>query len=437
MTLTSPASYSVAESQKFALPLPAHSPSDSKESIVSKALPNKEAQPHKAFGVLQVERIGSVEDWENYQSEWHRLHGNRLNRSYPWLRAWWDAYKSDYRLEILRAHRDGQTVAFLPMARRRNWVLGETICLMGDGKACSDDLGILVSSDDEGEAAQAFADYFIGDKAQAERWDHFDLDGIRKGDPAMEAFVQRLQDSDEVKIERRAGLNCWEASIDQGWTPYVKSLSRRVRKMLEQTEGWQQSVSTFRVAQSLAEANEMAQIIADLHQGRWAERGINGCFGTTSFESFLLKAMSSLWDESDSTNRPLVTLVTVKGEPAGGLIGFRYGGTLYIYLTGMNTKFFEFRPGWQTSFCSIREAAALGCKSVDFMRGDEDYKPRLGGLPHVQERWIIGGPRWRSKLRNWAYYRAIDIRDRVKAYREAKAKKGSTATAKPSSVEGE
>ncbi|XZE35147.1 GNAT family N-acetyltransferase [Pirellulaceae bacterium SH501] len=430
MSLISPASYSATESREFVLPLPVNSKSNATFS------PTDESSK-TGDGPIHVERIECVEVWEKYEHDWHRLHGNRLNRSYPWLRAWWDAYQKDYRLEILRAQRDGETVAFLPMARQRRWVLGETLCLMGNGKACSDDLGILVSNEDAEQAAFAFVEYFIGEKAKAKSWDHFDLDGVRRGDPAMEAFIGRLQESNNVKIERRAGLNCWEASIDQGWTPYVKSLSRRVRKMLEQTEGWQQTVSTFRVAKSLEEANEMAQIIADLHQGRWAERGINGCFGTTSFESFLLNAMASLWDESDSTNRPLVTLVTVNGEPAGGLIGFRYSGTLYIYLTGMNTKFFDFRPGWQTSFCSMREAVALGCNRVDFMRGDEDYKPRLGGLPHVQERWIVGGPNWKSKIRNWAYYRAIEVRDRVRHYREARAKKSLSVAAKPSTNEGE
>jgi CelD/BcsL family acetyltransferase involved in cellulose biosynthesis len=415
MTLISPASYPASEYQQFALRPPVHT-----RSSFKKATPQA-GEPVHPLGTVQVETIDNVEQWERHKRDWHRLHGNRLNRSYPWLRAWWDAYQKDYRLEILRAHRNGETIAFFPIARRRNWVLGETICLMGSGKACSDDLGILVLKEDIEEAVIAFADCFLGEKTKTEGWDHFDFDGIRKGDPAMEAFFGRLEASNKVRIERRVGPNCWEASIDKGWTPYVKSLSRRVRKMLTQTENLQETIGGFRVAQTLEEANEMAQVIADLHQGRWAERGINGCFGTTSFESFLLKTLASLWDESDSTNRPFVSLVTVNEVPAGGMIGFRYAGTLYVYLTGMNTKFDEFRPGWQTSFCSIREAAAMDCKSVDFMRGDEGYKPRLGALPHAQERWIVCSHRWKSKLRNWAYYRAIDIRDRVRKYREARA----------------
>ncbi|AMV35182.1 hypothetical protein VN12_23855 [Pirellula sp. SH-Sr6A] len=432
MTVISPASFTASAPHGIAIPIPSAIPRG-----IERPTDGSSTKQCDAVGPLQIDVLSTTAEWEEIRSSWERLHGNRLNRSYPWLRSWWDAYQDEYKLHILRARYQGETIAIMPLVRTKRWLLGETLCLLGNGKACSDDLGILVQPENAAAAAHAFADYLLENSARSGKWDHLDFDGIRKGDPAMEAFYERLQSIRSIEIERRAGLSCWEASIEQGWDPYIKSLSRRVRKMLEQTQGWQETVSTFRVAQTLEEAKEMAQVIADLHQGRWAERGINGCFGTTSFESFLLKAMESLWDDEDSTHRPLVSLVTVHGEPAGGMIGFRYGGTLYIYLTGMNTKYLEYRPGWQTSFCSIREAALHGCRSVDFMRGDEDYKPRLGGLPSAQERWIIGGPRWTSRLRNWGYYQAIEVRNRIRDYRSKRSDANAATTPKANAADGE
>lgn len=432
MTVISPASFTASAPHVIAVPIPSALPHCIEHSADEPS--NKRSD---LLGQLKIDVVSTTVEWEGIQSSWERLHGNRLNRSYPWLRSWWDAYQDEYKLHILRASFHGETIAIMPLARSKRWLLGETLCFLGNGKACSDDLGILVRPEHALPAAHAFADHLLENKSSSYKWDHLDFDGIRKGDPAMEAFYDRMRASNSKAIERRAGLSCWQASIEHGWQPYIKSLSRRVRKMLEQTEGWQESVSTFRVAESLAEAKELAQVIADLHQGRWAERGINGCFGTTSFESFLLKAMESLWNEEDATNRPMVSLVTVHGEPAGGMIGFRYAGILYVYLTGMNTKFLEYRPGWQTSFCSIREAATYGCHSVDFMRGDEDYKPRLGGLPNVQERWIIGGPRWTSQLRNWGYYQAIGVRNRIRDYRSKRSKANAAPTPKANAADGE
>ena len=365
--------------------------------------------------MLVVEIITNPEDWASYREEWNRFAGDKLTRSYDWLRAWWDGYHHNYQLFVLRASRDGETIAFFPLARQQKFVHGQTICFLGSGKACTDDVGILVSPQHFDEVAKTFADFLTKlSYSPGHHWDHLDFDGVRSDDVPMNLFLSRLEQNATLKIERRPSLNCWKVDISAGWEPYVASLSKRVRKMWGDTKRYLESESTFQVASGERETIEFVETIAELHQRRWQERGIVGCFGTDNFESFLKQLLSRLSEPNGFGNRPFVTLVKINNEPASGVIGFIYQGNLNVYLTGMSPEFFNYRPGWHASFCTIREAANLGCKMVDFMRGDEDYKPRLGAESHPQERWIIASPRIISKLRNKAYYTAIGIRDLTK-----------------------
>ncbi len=365
--------------------------------------------------MLRVELIQNPVEWETYREEWNRLAGDRLTRSCEWLRSWWDAYKTEYRLSILRVAREGETVAFFPIARHQTLHHGETICFLGSGKACSDDMGILMAEDVGEEVSAVLADYFRFPSGRTVQWDHMDFDGVRTDDPWMGRFLERLLKDERITVERRPSLNCWGVSVADGWDAYLSTLSKRVRRMWNDTERYLAGESQFAVATTMDESIAFAGKIKEMHQSRWEERGIVGCFGSSNFETFLMKTIQSMWDYSESgrpgRRSPFISLITIDGVAASGMVGFIFDDTLNVYLTGMNTDFISYRPGWQTSFCGIRGAIERGCRRIDFMRGDEDYKERLGAAPSKQERWIIASPRLVSQLRNTAYYTAIGIRN--------------------------
>jgi CelD/BcsL family acetyltransferase involved in cellulose biosynthesis len=51
---------------------------------------------------------------------------------------------------------------------------------------------------------------------------------------------------------------------------------------------------------------------------------------------------------------------------------------LWVYNSGMDTRYNEYSPGWVLLGELLKWANENGRQAFDFMRGDEDYKFRFG-----------------------------------------------------------
>lgn len=351
-----------------------------------------------------------------------------------WLMPWWDAYQATHRLHVLVAYRGESVCGIFPLAETTSALAGRLLVFMGSGKVCSDDMGILAEPVDGQEIAAAFATWLV-ESPDCCRWDHLDLDGVRENNLTMDYFGRSLEALAGSQIERKPSPSCWAASLAGGEAAYLSRLSRRARKLLRDAESAIGSGNAmFEIAQSQTQALEFARDIERMHQARWKEQGIDGCFSTNEFHDFLNDAIQTMWQDPWShenaaskevvpacSQRVLVGLVRIHGIVAAGSICFRDRDSIAMYLVGMNPEFAESRPGWMLNTCFIKHAIRMGCASFDFLRGDEEYKARLGGVPSIQHRWVVPANRLTSQVRNAAYRAAVS----VKKWWESKA---TTAT---------
>lgn len=79
----------------------------------------------------------------------------------------------------------------------------------------------------------------------------------------------------------------------------------------------------------------------------------------------------------------------IDGRPAAGALCFEYGDRLMIYNSGLDPAFLALSPGWALLGHLIRSAAEGGKREVDFLRGGEEYKFRLGGEARFVERLTL------------------------------------------------
>jgi CelD/BcsL family acetyltransferase involved in cellulose biosynthesis len=68
------------------------------------------------------------------------------------------------------------------------------------------------------------------------------------------------------------------------------------------------------------------------------------------------------------------------GQKAAGYLNFDYAGHIWVYNSGLNFSFRELSPGWVLLGNLLQWAIENKRQSFDFMRGDEDYKYRFGGV---------------------------------------------------------
>ena len=75
-----------------------------------------------------------------------------------------------------------------------------------------------------------------------------------------------------------------------------------------------------------------------------------------------------------------LAFLEVDGVKAAASLNFDYKNKLWGYNSGVSRDFMELSPGWVLMSHVIQWCCENGRSEFDFMRGDEDYKYRFGGV---------------------------------------------------------
>jgi CelD/BcsL family acetyltransferase involved in cellulose biosynthesis len=76
-----------------------------------------------------------------------------------------------------------------------------------------------------------------------------------------------------------------------------------------------------------------------------------------------------------------LTFLTVDGVPAAGYLNFDYNNRILVYNSGLLPEgYAHLSPGIVLLTYNIRYAIEHGRKAFDFLRGNEEYKYRMGGV---------------------------------------------------------
>jgi CelD/BcsL family acetyltransferase involved in cellulose biosynthesis len=75
-----------------------------------------------------------------------------------------------------------------------------------------------------------------------------------------------------------------------------------------------------------------------------------------------------------------LAFLEVDGVKAAATLCFDYNNKLWGYNSGVSFDFKDISPGWVIMGYDIQWCCENGRYEFDFMRGDEEYKYRLGGV---------------------------------------------------------
>jgi CelD/BcsL family acetyltransferase involved in cellulose biosynthesis len=84
-----------------------------------------------------------------------------------------------------------------------------------------------------------------------------------------------------------------------------------------------------------------------------------------------------------------LAFLTIDGVKAAAALNFDYKNKLWGYNSGVNRDFMELSPGWVLLTHQIEWACEHGRYEFDFMRGDEEYKYRFGGVNQYVMRVVV------------------------------------------------
>ncbi len=373
---------------------------------------------------LQLTTVASLD--ESLRGEWNELAGAKLFRRFEWAQCWLETFGAECEPHVALVRTSaGELVGVAPFCLRRMSGSTRALEIIGGGKACGDDLSLLAAENFTGPVGRVVADWLLQDRG-AGHWDELWISGVSEADPGLNFVGEHFAKSslDMLRITDQSRWACpLPASLDGYFAGLGKSSRRLARQVLKRLDNEPQTFS-LEIAHDDASRRELLAHAANLHELRWASLPGGGCFAHQHFAPFI-DSVTRQWLEEDLLR---LAVLKIDSEPAAAAIGVLNAGVLSIYLTGRDPRFDNRHAGWMLNFALVRMAIDGGAHTLDMLRGDEEYKHRLGGRPIRQFTYFTPGQGLRNQIRGLSY----SGRERLRHWRR---RLGARAAQKPAAAE--
>ncbi len=354
---------------------------------------------------------------------------NRLARVNPWAtafsdwtihRAWWDAYGDNAHEQTVvvidpAAPADADPVAIVPLMHRHEVestdALTRTTMRSGadleltpvepTAKAIffgasyhADYATVLADPDDLRDVADALVDHLAAepppDEAHPKAWDVVDLRRLRCGDPAAEALAEafgsrEVSEGWTLNVEREDVCPVVTLPLGGTFDDYLATLGKKERHEIRRKVRRAEAAGAVQLEDSLDPLADLEAFI-DLHQKRWAERGL---FPATRGGEQSRLFFRRLFELSGDEGPVHLTFLTVGGRRIAAGVHLDAPDGLLYYNAGVDPDARELSPGVVLTASFVQRAIAQGCRRLDFLRGDEPYKYEWGAVDEPIQRLLV------------------------------------------------
>jgi CelD/BcsL family acetyltransferase involved in cellulose biosynthesis len=359
--------------------------------------------------------VTSPAEAEEYAHCW-RAWARTPFQSPEWQLNWWHNFQTQNSQLNLLVVRDqhSQPIGLAPLYLRDHWALGRSVRFLGSGEACTDFQTLLCSPEYETQVGAAIGEWFVSPNIR-KTWSYIELEGVQGNDQAIEQLVSRLVQAGAHQ-QSQPLENTWRVHLAEGWTGFLSGMSKTQRsqtktlinrfdKSAELQLRWYRSADDFESG---------LKICQQLHQLRWNAVQQPGCFAEANFERFIKQACCALVPHRESE---IVVLLDCGRPVAALLLVADVAGTYYVYQSGRDPAEDRNRVGTMLNALTIRDACDRELPAIDFLRGNEIYKPRLGGAPSACLRLRIVAPNPMPRLRHAAWSIGRTLRDQARRWK--------------------
>jgi CelD/BcsL family acetyltransferase involved in cellulose biosynthesis len=317
-------------------------------------------------------------DLPGLASEWNALLA-RSATQVPFLRheavsVWWSTLGGGEwpggRLWLGTAREaDGTLVAIWPLFLPDGPSGEGRLHLLGSHEI-SDYLDAIAPAERTTEACTALLDAL---EAQAEVRG-LDLYNLPEASPTL-ASMQAVASGRGWTAELQRLPPCPVVSLEGGWEAYLARLEKKqrheLRRKLRRADDHPEKVEMRIVSPAQDVGSEMESFLGLMALGDAKARFL---------QPAMRRQFVALTHEAHRCGCLNLAFLDVGGVPAAAYWSFDYGNRLWVYNSGLNPAYSSLSPGWVLLGRLIQWAIDAGRTELDFLRGDEDYKYRLGGV---------------------------------------------------------
>jgi CelD/BcsL family acetyltransferase involved in cellulose biosynthesis len=292
--------------------------------------------------------------------------------TWQWQKIWWDFFGRESQLAIVAVRDGDELIGLAPLYSLPYDEGPNTLRLIG-GVEVSDYLDIIVASGKEEMVYKILWEFLMHEFDYP--WEIIDLHNVPAASPTRTALPTYAKKTKQVQVRAQVEDVCPIISLPSGWEEYLALLNKKqrheVRRKIRKAHK-EASVRWYHVQDEEAVLTEMQDFI-ELHK-RSAEQKKD--FMDQTMQDFF-RAVASTACEQGWLRLYSLLINEVK---AASMLCFDYNNSLMVYNSGYDPQLHaSLSPGTVLLAHCIQDAIHRGLKTFDFLRGDEDYKYRLGG----------------------------------------------------------
>lgn len=326
---------------------------------------------------MKLTVYNQIEAFNELRAEWNgllgRSHVNHIFSTWEWQAAWWYTYQPG-ELWILACHNDdGLLVGIAPWFILSDPDNGRLVCSIGCVDV-TDYLDIIVDKEHTDLVFNCLANHL---SLFPDKYDMVDLCNIPEISPTSTRFTNTLRQCG-FETELIQQEVCPIIYLPDNWESYLSILDKKqrheLRRKLRRAEGAIEEVAWYIVgpAHNLDEELERffsLMAASQTDKANFLKESRNAAF----FRQIARIAYEKGWLQ--------LSFLTVGGKAAAAYLNFDYDGRILVYNSGLLPDEFGYlSPGIVLLAYNIQHAINTRHTVFDFLRGNENYKYRMGGV---------------------------------------------------------
>jgi CelD/BcsL family acetyltransferase involved in cellulose biosynthesis len=302
---------------------------------------------------------------------------------YEYLSQWWKTLGGgewdEADLILVSASEGGLPIGIAPLFKARHG--GRDALLLVGSIEISDYLDLIVRAQDHRRFLSGLLDFLDQSRAfQGLSLDWYNLPDSSPTLQALKAESERRGRSYRAEIYRPAPHIALRGSFDAFLDGLEKKQRHEIRRKMRRAAENLPPVQ-FHVVETAANL----ELEMDAFLGLMSQDSNKAQF----LRPAMREHMRAVMRQAFGNGYLWLGFLTIDGTPAAAALNFDYANKLWGYNSGVNRYFMDLSPGWVLLAHQIRWASEHGRFEFDFMRGDEDYKYRFGGVNRYVMRAVV------------------------------------------------
>jgi CelD/BcsL family acetyltransferase involved in cellulose biosynthesis len=327
--------------------------------------------------MVRIRTIRTFQEFLALSDRWNTLLKNtpsdNVFLTWDWLYTWARHYVDESQIRIILAFKNDELIGIAPFyvhTRVKRMIKVREMRFIGSEDAGAMHLDFIVGRKHKDAVVRAVHRHLHEDAVGV--WDLLILSELPAESSSIDLWERLVGEPGKV-IEVAGTTAAPFIDLSRGLEHFVASLSANERYNLRRKQRRLEALGnvTYDRVSSTQHVDAAMDLMIDLHQTRWRQKGEGGVFGNDRrrvFHREIARAFSAKgWLRLD--------FLLLGGEAIAGVYAYTYNGCYWFYLPGLNPQAApKNSPGILLLFHCIEDTAREGFKEFNLLTGTDDYK---------------------------------------------------------------